>query len=45
MVDIQLLPKFLMNSGKQENFIQNAVRKEEAFDRCSLLLLLLESNI
>ena len=30
--EIQLLPKFLINSGKQENFIQSAVRKEEDVD-------------
>ena len=29
MVEIQLLPKFFINSGKQENFIQSAVRKED----------------
>jgi hypothetical protein len=28
MEEMQLLPKFLMNSGKQENFIHNAVRKD-----------------
>ena len=32
MDDMQLLPKFLINSGKHENFIHNAVRKEDTVD-------------